>query len=715
MDAKVTAANWTAGWRPWLLIVAAAVLPYVNSFRNDFVWDDRPLIVEDHHIRSARYLDDIFFRDFFSHSDDELKYGYYRPVITLSYMLDLALYGLKPAGFHATNIAFHAGCAALVYLIALRLYPSHRGVALAAAVLFGAHAIHTESVTWIAGRTDVISGFFLLAAFYAHMLSSPCAPEAPPPRGRRLRLRALALLLFALSALAKEMAFVLPVLVFLYEYFLGGRDAKGALRGSLSYVLAVLVYVVWRRQVAGVAFNPSDQLLRGIYLLSLMKTFWRYVLKLVWPVGLSAYIQNPHVERLWDAAGLAALALSVLLFAVLARLQRARSRHLFVIGAFIASFTPLSNVINISAPVDMGFPMSERFLYVPSVFFCVLAAWLIVRAIPSPRAAAAVVGALAVFWTSVALARNRDWRDEGAFFARCLDQAPYAPLLHANLGLYQSRQGLYDEAAASLRSAIRLNEEQVAMQSHALLNNLAVIHRMAGQYDDAARILEQLRASNPRKSVCAFNLGKTYLRMGRLADAERELARSLQARPDFADALVAMGEVKEQEGRFDAAVAYYRKALALFPRSAELCLALGVACKQAGLLQDAIAAYGHALRLNPDMAAARGNLGVVYAQLNDLPAARRQLEDAIAADPRLWDAQNALGMVYALQGETNRARAKFVEILAADPGNTDALLNEGILFYQAGDTANARRRFEAVLALDPDNPRARSFLRQLGR
>ena len=109
-------------------------------------------------LTNGGYFWENFVRDFFDTTDDtiEFKYGYYRPIISLSYMIDYAVWGLKPWGFHLSNIIFHTVSCILVYLIFNSLF-NNRSISIITSLLFACHPIHTESVTWISGRTDIIA------------------------------------------------------------------------------------------------------------------------------------------------------------------------------------------------------------------------------------------------------------------------------------------------------------------------------------------------------------------------------------------------------------------------------------------------------------------------------------------------------------------------------------------------------------------------------
>ena len=687
------------------LLILATIVSYANVTQNDFVWDDRPLILENHHLRSIGYLDDLFLQDFFSHSSDELKYGYYRPLITLSYMVDLSVGGDRPAWFHVANVLWHLGCVLLVWRLALRLLADSPVAAWAAALVFAVHPIHTESVTWIAGRTDVICAFFYLSAMLLQISS-----------GRRpLIFTAFALSAYGAALLSKEMAVSLPVVLLFYYLLVERRPLIRAYRPIIPFIVLTLLYMVWRWALAGVAWNPAGWHLPGIIPLTLVRTFWAYILKLVWPADLSAYIQNPPVQYFFEWPALVGLALSAGLLVLLAYLGRLRSPAFYPLVAFLISLLPLANIIKISAPIDMGFPMSERFLYLPSAFFLIGAAWGWTR-LRRRRLAYGLLGALVILGAVRTLARNTDWHDEETFFRQCLEKAPDAPLLHAALGIRLARDDRFEDAVVEMQTALALNRKQTGMDSVAILNNLAVVYRLAGRCDRALPILLQMQGQGqPGRAAREYNLGKCYFEMGRLPDAAEAFRRSLQTDPEYGDALVGLAETCEALGEYAQAIRFFREAVRIHPASTGLYLALGVVLKKKGDLPQAADALRQAIALDSRSPEAYGTLGIVLAMQGQSAEARASLERAVALKTDYREAWNALGMLDALEGRMEEARRVFATVLAADPTNTEAMLNEGILAYQEGRLTLAAERFARVLELDPNHRRASNYLDQINR
>lgn len=177
---------------------------------------------------------------------------FYRPLLTSSYALDLAVYGLNPWGFHFTNLCLHLACMVLVYHVGRGL--THNPVVgLAAAALHGFYPLGPNTVTWIAGRVSLLGCLFPLLAVHAFLAY----------RRRPGRVRAVTCVVALVGGLlSKESAMMVPLFVILVDLLLGGRRAGWGLHLSLWIVLAV--FFVARRLILGVflggygVLNPGD-------------------------------------------------------------------------------------------------------------------------------------------------------------------------------------------------------------------------------------------------------------------------------------------------------------------------------------------------------------------------------------------------------------------------------------------------------------------------
>ncbi|TAK08083.1 hypothetical protein EPO44_03070, partial [bacterium] len=183
------------------LIVCFATLFYTNSFANFFVWNDWTLIIENFLIKDWRNLPEIFTSAFWKPLVGEPS-QIYRPLLSLSFMADFAVWGLNPWGYHLTNTLFHILNSILIYFLARVYVPAIP--ALMATLLFAVHPIHTEAVTYISGRGELIMTFFLLSGVLVFLKSE---------KRTSWLFYLVSLPLFFFALLTKETAVIFPLLL----------------------------------------------------------------------------------------------------------------------------------------------------------------------------------------------------------------------------------------------------------------------------------------------------------------------------------------------------------------------------------------------------------------------------------------------------------------------------------------------------------------------
>jgi hypothetical protein len=297
-----------------LLLGALTALLYLNSFQNEFVFDDIGLIANSSRIRDLRNLPKILG-----------AYGHpaYRPLRTASHAIEYSFFGLNPAGFRGVNIALHVLNGTLVFFLFRTLLRSPRP-ALLAAILFAIHPIQTESVAYISGRRDLLFTLFYLLGFACYVRYR---------ESNRLRYLFLAGLSYLLSLLSKEMAITLPLLCLWYDVVRsipttdgmrpltpwqaateGVRTAVGRHKVLYAAGTAVLLLLAWYYVYR---VNPSRQQAMyggglGPTLMTSTRIVVHYIKLLLFPITLNAdYSFNafPVSRSLADPKGLVALAI----------------------------------------------------------------------------------------------------------------------------------------------------------------------------------------------------------------------------------------------------------------------------------------------------------------------------------------------------------------------------------------------------------------------
>ena len=194
-----------------VVVALAALMAFAGTLAFEFVWDDTLLIQRSYQLHDWRDLWPALATHFWAEVQEASHY--YRPFITFTFFLDLQVWGLNPLGFHLTNVLAHLATSLAVLALAWRL-TRRRVAAGGAGVLFALHPLHSESVAFVSGRTDIFATLFFLTAVlgYARWRDT----------GRPLW-AAGSLAAFFLALTSKEVAVVLPLVLALYDW---ARDRR---------------------------------------------------------------------------------------------------------------------------------------------------------------------------------------------------------------------------------------------------------------------------------------------------------------------------------------------------------------------------------------------------------------------------------------------------------------------------------------------------------
>ena len=446
-----------------LLVAGAAVLAHARGLSGGFVYDDHRFIVRNRAIESLEDPGRFFTDPGTAGAAQGVEPDVWRPLRTLAFAVDRALFGLAPFGWHLAGVALHAANAVLVWLLLLRLLgrsparidPGEAAARLRActlgALVFALHPATVEAVAWVSSRGDLLAWFFVLLAFEA--LHRP----------GRLR-TALGALLLALACLSKESAVIAFALLPLRDAALPAdvrppRATTWARTGLLAAVTAA--YFVARQSVMPAApdlpplaqtdFPDGGRLAatRGM----LASVLW-YAKVLVWPFGFP-FDRNVHTDPVPLSFGdpTVVAGAGILVSAVLAGVlawRRARPAAGFGwLGALVAMI-PVSSVL-----VPLKAFAAERFLY-PALpcLVAVLAAFGVRAALRAParrrRLAMAAGAALVAGLGLLAWHRTGPWRDDASLWAAVLREEPMNPRGWEGVGFEHLRHGRLSEAERAL-------------------------------------------------------------------------------------------------------------------------------------------------------------------------------------------------------------------------------------------------------------------------
>jgi Tfp pilus assembly protein PilF len=607
-------------------------LPYLNILSNGFVYDDDKQVLKNPYVLSLHHLGEIFTTSVWTFRGVHSVTNYYRPMMTLGYLVCYRLFGLRAYGFHLVSLLLHALVVYLVFVLTERI-TGDRVWAFVAGAVFALHPVHTESVDWIAAVTDLELTFFYLITFGLFL-----AAARPGGKHSKPMLTAMAVA-FVLALLSKEQAMTLPALATVYEHLYRKDRRETSVSQKLARYgllwLLVVAYVFARFRFLG-AMAPAQnlQLLGPEQIaLSALALVGQYVWKLLWPLRLCAFwVFHPSTTP-FDLGVLAGLAALLALAALFFSCWRSREPNVrfasFGVLWFLATLAPVLNAHWVAANV-----FTERYLYLPSVGV----AWLVglgasklwARAAPSPaqRRALALAGvALGGVFAARIVVRNRDWRDDIVFYSHTLEHSPNAYIIVNELASAYWAQHADDKAESMWRRALALDPD-----NGEVLNNLGMVAGRKKRYPEAAEFFQRAVKLRPGSADPHLNLGTTYQLMGLMPEAESELRVALALSPLDYRVRNKLGELLFEQGRLGEAEQHFRASIDNQPNALPHDF-LGAIDIRRGALQAAEGHFRSALSLDDTDSNAHFGLGYLYKAAGRKADALSQYQAGLVKDP----------------------------------------------------------------------------------
>jgi protein O-mannosyl-transferase len=504
--------------------------------------------------------------------------GHWIPVTWLTLGADHVLWGMKPFGYHLTNLLLHAASAAVFYLISRRLFrlavaeapPLASGFgATAAALFFAIHPLRVESVAWITERRDLTSGLFFLLMVLAYL----SAHERPPAVRAGWWWAAVAFAALALAS--KSIVMGLPlVLVILDVYPLRRLGA-----GPRDWV-APHAWAVWREKIpfallAGGAAAVAYYVQRSTGYLTdaegaarvamVFYNVWFHVWKTVVPLDLSPIYELPVRLSLLEAPYLLSAAATLATTAAVWLLRKRWPAGLAIWAFYLVMLAPVSGVVHTGNHLG-----ADRNTYLPCAGFALLVGALVIAAAKARRSGrlrppiAALAVAVVTIWIVglgvAARSQTGVWRDAETLWRYSIEVDPTCSICNHNLAVILSQRGDHVQGLALFQRALALRPDRSDFYS-----SYGLLLREMGRRQEGLAALQYRLARNPGDYSTRTNLGIVLIEDGRLADAIAQLEQALRVKPDSVPALDALGRALLADGRADAARAAFERALSVDP------------------------------------------------------------------------------------------------------------------------------------------------------
>lgn len=661
------------------IATAFGVAAHLPALGRGFFSDDFPLVADNEKLASVPLL-----RPWRLFAEQASPWDYL-PVRDLSYRLDLALFGRAPLGFQLVNLALFAATCAAAFMATRSVLRTLRGVSgdafedaavVVATALFAVHPAHVESVAWISGRKDVLSGVFALACLWRF---------AEAISGERPRWRGLgaAALLFGLGGLSKASVLPLAPLLFLLAVARYSRDmsARPALlrAAAVSAPFALLALgtlavasnyeLAWFGRVEEDRFGSSYRPLgAGTLALRILGEF-------LWVALAPIRLHLHHDVRTAGAAGVARLAAggAGVVAAVWGAwaLVRRRSVVGFGVLALVAFTLPFLQLV----PFRTSSEMCERWLYLPTFGLAVAVAGITARFLARRATMATALGAALVVAAGAGLTARRslEWRSDERLAEAEVARAP-GELGAVAFALSVWSPRLRFEEARGLAAEV----EDAPSRERILLIADGWQAVTEGRRDDARRAVATLESlgSAPRfkipEAYLALRAGEPFEALRGFEEAGldghparirelfrprlQELERQIEAEGGGLGPLEALGDLQADLRMDDEAVASYQRALRLAPGRDETRYNLAMVLRRSGRLDEASAMFRAVADRLPD---AWNDVAVCESALGRDGAAEQAFLRGVEANPRDWRLPFNLALLYEKLRRHAEARVMF--------------------------------------------------------
>ncbi len=637
----------------WLFFISA-FLVYANTLSNQYTLDDFAVILDNSNVnRGFEGIGKIFTTNML-HGVQGFNDGLYRPITTVTFAIEQELFGEKPSISHFINMMLFAGICLLLFRNLKALLPDKLlAVAFIGTAIFVVHPIHTEVVANIKSRDELFASLFLLASLWNFIRAIV---------GQKKGAYILAFLWYTLALFSKESSItyfaIIPLLLWLNKSVhlkqlivptgimlllsVGFYGLHSYIINSMDQPMDAGLFEILNNPIAGVS-NPAIRYGTAFYLQVL------YLSKLLFPVELLhdySYNLIPTIS-LGTTKGFSGLLIFIGL--VGSAVYGIIKRNLLGI---MAAFYLLGIAVVSQLIIPIGALFAERFLFVPSIAFCVAVAFLFNRFLGKKQLALYLTLTAVLFLFGMkTIDRNSEWKNNQTLYAADIEAGGESARINYNYGstLTQlgntvnnraEKQTYYRESAIYLQKAIKIYPKYWDAY-----NNLGLVYKYNNQLDLAEKVFDLLLKKNPDYTKGYYNQATVQL----AAEKGKEALKNFKI---------------------------YSKT-------------------------------------NPS-AEVYSSMGTIAGTLNDFESAKKYFLKVIELEPNNVSAYNYLGTAEGFLGRPNEAINYFRKAVELDPRNVDAYFNMAISYSQTGNVEKEKAALSAVLKLAPGNQQAIARLRELG-
>lgn len=592
------------------LFIIFSFTVYFNSLNNGFVLDDKDLIIENAYIRNPQLFPKIFISNIYRFSAEKQS-NYYRPAQILTYALDYSIWKLKPFGYHLTNILLHAINSYLLYLMLIALFASSR-LALASSLLYCVCPIHLSAVAYISGRADILAGIFMLASIIKFL-------KWANYRGKKQYIASI--IFFLLALLSRESALLLPFLIILTSFFT--PKTKAILFSIFGFFITEILYIISRVFIFGSLEWPQGMPVSFSFMaINALNAFEKYVILFIFPWPLYPMRVTPFINSLPIYSIILFLCLALL--AIILILNDKKKIALFSFLWIVFTFMPLFKLIYFFPA--MGLAMAENWMYIVSMGFFIIAAYIILYKLAKLQKILFIF--IFLFYSGLTIYNHKYWKDDLALYKHVLNFSPNNNIARVNLANIYFERKMYSAALRELE--VVLAKEPMAWDALLQMGN---VYLAEDKLDTAQDFYRKVLMLNPKSNQAYNNLGAIYEKKGKDKDALDSFRKALEIEPENYKSYLVLGGWFMKRNLYADAIGLYKQALNLNPDDESLYLKIGLLFAQMGRYQDALYFFEKGLSRMPNSTLLMKNMGALYGNMAEFDRAIQIWEKVLKLTP----------------------------------------------------------------------------------
>ncbi len=576
----------------FLFLFFISLILYSNSLNGNFILDDKLLIIDNEFIKHIRTIPMLFITQTFNQPTNlnlyEGAYRYYRPLMTLSFAMDYSIWKLNPAGYHLTNITIHSINAFLVYCLIYGFF-INSPLALLSSILFCVHPIHSQSVSYITNRSELLVSLFTLITLVSYIRYT---------KSRSIAIYLISLFSFVCALLSREAGFLVFVPFFITIIGIKSKIPKQNIFLHFVTLTSILaIYIILRLTIlVPLQIIPTSIPSFSRDILNFLRVLMEYSKLLIFPYQLHIFRNIAPITSFKLLQITPILIFLIFLIIVLSILIK-QKKFILLFGVCWFILT-LLYLIRFMYKVSGLISMEEQWVYLASIGFFVILAGLLLS-IKRQRLIMALSSFIIIIYGILTFFNNTHWKGEINFYRYNLKfvKSDIDVILRLNLANALYKKQLYSEAVKEVNSVLSVNPEN--WMAYIILGNILremkKYEEAKAAYQNAAKIDYFCWQANRKLKSLVEETGQAY---------KEEIDPTLSPIESKIISYIRMGN-------FGEALETLKKVLTVSPTSKLYTLA-GITFAKMGAYNQAIEALNFALKLDNQNIVALNNLSIVY-------------------------------------------------------------------------------------------------------